>query len=101
MSARRRGRHWTGSRTYDAYGRLVGVPADEQGETRAELDKIGAELVDYYDESFDVARTRTGATVRRERRKAVRRVREELQQAPDKARTGLRQRVASRLRKDT
>lgn len=90
------------TRTYDAYGRLVGVPAQEQGETRAELDTIGAELVDYYDESFDVARTRTGATVRRERRKAVRRVREEhAQELPESARIGLRQRVAARLRKDS
>jgi hypothetical protein len=66
------------TRAYDTYGRLVGVPAERQGDTRAELDAIWAELVAYYDESFDVSRTRTGAYVRREKRKAVKRVRAEL-----------------------
>jgi hypothetical protein len=56
------------TRTYDTYGRLVGVPADAQAETRAE---------------FDVARTRTGANVRREKRKVARRVREEMRAAPE------------------
>jgi hypothetical protein len=68
------------TRTYDAYGRLVGVPSDAQGETHRELDEIQAELTAYYDECFDVARTRTGAFARKERRKAARRVREELRE---------------------
>ena len=74
------------TRTYDTYGRLVGVPATEQGGTRAELDAIQAELTAYYDESFDVARTRTGANVRREKRKAARRVREEMRTAKPESR---------------
>jgi hypothetical protein len=73
------------TRTYDAYGRLVGVPADDQAGSRAELDAIQAELTAYYDECFDVSRTRTGAFVRREKRKAVRRVREELSATPPAA----------------
>ncbi len=70
------------TRSYDALGDLVGVPAAEQGDTRAGLGLLQAELTAYYDESFDVARTRTGAFVRREKRKAVRRVREEGAQHP-------------------
>jgi hypothetical protein len=66
------------TRAYDAYGRLVGTGAAEQAGTRAELDALQAELVAYYDECFDVARTRTGAFARREKRKAGRRVREEM-----------------------
>ena len=69
------------ARVYETYGRLVGTMPDAQTEIRAELDALGAEFVAYYDESFDVARTRTGATVRKERRKAVRRVREEQRDA--------------------
>jgi hypothetical protein len=66
------------SRVYDTYGELVGVPADEQQQVRGTLDELRAEFVAYYDECFDVSRSRTGAHTRRERRKAVRRVREEL-----------------------
>jgi hypothetical protein len=66
------------TRVYDAYGRLVGVPAAEQTTTRAELDALRGELGAYYDECFDVARARTGAFARREKRKAARRVREEM-----------------------
>jgi len=66
------------TRVYDTYGRLVGVPADQQVATRAELDALHDELTAYYDESFDVARSRSGANTRREKRKAVRRVREEV-----------------------
>jgi len=84
-------RHLT-SRVYETYGRLVGTTPEAQAEVRAELDALGAEFVDYYDECFDVARTRTGATVRRERRKAVRRVREEHRQ--QEAGRGLRHRAA-------
>ena len=65
-------------RVYETYGRLVGTTADQQVEVRAELDALGSEFVDYYDEAYDVARSRTGAHARRERRKGVRRVREEL-----------------------
>jgi hypothetical protein len=92
------------TRTYETYGRLVGVPADGQGDSRAELDAIQAELTAYYEESFEVSRTRTGAFVRREKRKAVRRVREELAEAPAAAGLGssLRRRasaVVGRLRR--
>ena len=68
-------------RTYQAYGRLVGTSAEQQTEVRAELDGLRQEFCDYYDESFEVARTRTGANIRRERRRAVRKVREELNAA--------------------
>ena len=60
------------TRTYDTYGRLVGATAAEQDDTRGELDASRAELAAYYDECFDVARNRTGAFARREKRKAVR-----------------------------
>ncbi len=88
------------TRSYDALGALVGVPAAEQGDTRAELDALQAELTAYYDESFDVARTRTGAFARREKRKAVRRVREELSASPsaEGRLTALRRTVTDRLR---
>lgn len=90
------------TRTYDLYGRLVGVPASETGETRAQLDEIQAELTAYYDESFDVARTRTGATVRREKRRAVRRVREELDTAAPESRLAeIRRTVAGKLRRSS
>jgi hypothetical protein len=64
-------------RAYDAYGRLVGVPAERQADVHAELDAVQSELTAYYDECFDVARSRTGSVVRRERRKAARRARAE------------------------
>jgi hypothetical protein len=67
------------TRTYQTYDRLVGVPAEAQGASRAELEAIQAELTAYYEESFDVSRTRTGAFVRREKRKVERRVRGQLQ----------------------
>jgi hypothetical protein len=69
------------TRTYDTYGRLVGTSADEQSATRAELDALRAELGAYYDECYEVARNRTGAFARREKRKVARRVREEMRQA--------------------
>jgi len=68
------------ARTYDAYGRLVGTTSSEQAKTRHELDDLRGELRAYYDECYDVARTRTGAFARRERRKTARRIREELRQ---------------------
>jgi hypothetical protein len=84
------------TRTYETYDRLVGVPAEEQGDSRAELDAIRAELSAYYEESFDVARTRTGALVRREKRRTERRVREQLAK-PHTAGSapGLRRRVSN------
>ena len=81
------------TRAYETYGDLVGKGPDEQAEPRAVLDELSAELVSYFDESFDVARTRTGATVRREKRKAVRKVREELSQSQSD------QSVAAKLRR--
>ncbi|MGC4112783.1 MAG: hypothetical protein QM747_20650 [Nocardioides sp.] len=90
------------TRTYDAFGRLVGVPAASQGETRGELDALRDELGAYYDECFDVARTRTGAFARREKRKAVRRVREEHRQAEAEQPHGvgdLARRAVGRLRR--
>jgi hypothetical protein len=92
------------TRTYDAYGRLVGAPADSQATTRAELDALRDELGAYYDECFDVARTRTGAFARREKRKAVRRVREELRQAAADQPHGvteLARRAVGRLRRSS
>jgi hypothetical protein len=76
------------TRAYDAYGRLVGVPAADQHQARADLDALRAELQAYYDECFDVARTRTGAFARSEKRKVARRVRQEMQQTPAERRTG-------------
>jgi hypothetical protein len=93
------------TRTYDTYGRLVGVPAEQQRETRAELDALRDELKAYYDECFDVARTRTGAFARREKRKAVRRVREEMKAAAASQRGGgvadLARRAVGRLRRSS
>ncbi len=89
-------------RTYDTYGRLVGVAASGQGETRAELDELRQELRAYYDECFDVARTRTGAFARSEKRKAARRVRQEMRQAADQEGprvTAYARRAVDRLRK--
>ncbi|HEY3528653.1 MAG TPA: hypothetical protein VGK78_05840 [Nocardioides sp.] len=68
------------TRTYDAYGGLVGSGADEQVTTRDTLDELRLELSAYYDECFDVARTRTGAFARSEKRRIARRVRQEMRQ---------------------
>lgn len=90
------------TRTYDAYGRLVGASAAEQDLTRGELDTLRAELTAYYNECFDVARTRVGAFARRERRKAARRVREEMRQAAaERGVRGLTRRVLGSLRKSS
>jgi hypothetical protein len=89
------------SRVFATYDELVGLPADEQQQLRATLDDLRAEFVAYYDECFDVSRSRTGANARRERRKAVRRVRAELSvdAAPEQDRPldGVRRRLGSML----
>jgi hypothetical protein len=77
------------TRTYDAYGQLVGTSAAEQHDVRLTLDGLKTELTAYYDECFEVARTRTGAVARREKRKAVRRLREEMQRAATQENRGL------------
>lgn len=82
-------------RVYQTYDGLVGSLPDAQREVRAALDELGAEFTEYYDECFEVARTRTGAFARKERRKAVRRVREELSRA---GRPAWRDRAARLLR---
>jgi hypothetical protein len=90
------------TRAYDTYGRLVGTGADGQVESRADLDALRDELNAYYDECFDVARTRTGAFARREKRKVARRVREEMRQAAAEQSTGvseLARRAVGRLRR--
>jgi hypothetical protein len=90
------------TRGYDAYGQLVGTGAAEQADARAALDALKDELSAYYDECFDVARTRTGAFARREKRKAARRVREEMRQATTEQSRGvgdLARRAVLRLRK--
>jgi hypothetical protein len=66
------------ARVYDTYGRLVGTAADEQAGVRADLDALGEEFSALYDEAFEIARHRTGALARKEKRKAVRKVREDL-----------------------
>jgi hypothetical protein len=63
------------TRVYAAYGQLEGRAAHEQDDVRAELDGLGAEFAAWYDECFDVSRSRTGARVRKERRQAGRRAR--------------------------
>jgi len=99
------------TRTYDAYGRLVGAPAGDQAETRDQLDVLRDELSAYYDECFDVARTRTGSFARSEKRKTARRVRRELAEAAGQHESGggveqltervggLARRAAGKLRK--
>lgn len=92
------------TRTYDAYGRLVATSPESQAPSRAELDALRDELSAYYDECFDVARTRTGAFARREKRKAVRRVREEMRQAAAEQSHGvtdLARRAVGRLRRSS
>jgi len=60
---------------YDAYGSLVGTPAEGQRDVRHDLDALRTEFRAYYDECFEVSRSRTGARVRQERRKAQRQAR--------------------------
>ena len=65
------------TRVYDTYGGLVGRKAEDQDAVRAELDALRDEFTAWYDECFDVARSRTGARIRRERRQAARKAREQ------------------------
>lgn len=95
--------HAFATRVYDTYGRLVGRLAEDQTEVRGELDELRAEFTAWYDESFDVARSRTGARVRRERRQAARRAREQplASHEPDRgylarAREAIRNRMGGR-----
>ena len=83
------------TRTYDAYGRLVGVHAEDQRDVRADLDALRTELQASYDECFDVARNRTGAFARSEKRKVARRVRQEMLQELAEQRPG----IGARLRR--
>lgn len=63
--------------TFEAHGRLVGLPAEEQDDVRRLLDELTAGFVDLYDEAWEISRHRTGGMVRRERRKAVRKALQE------------------------
>ncbi len=65
------------ARTYEAHRGLVGLPADQQDAVRKQLDALSEEFRATYEEAAEIARHRTGATVRAERRKAVRRTRQE------------------------
>jgi hypothetical protein len=85
------------TRAYDAYGRLVGVPPVDQQQARADLDALRAELQDYYDECFYVARTRTGAFARSEKRKVARRVRQEMRQEMHQTAPERRRAITARL----
>jgi hypothetical protein len=90
------------TRGYDAYGLLVATAPDGQAAARDALDALRAELGAYYDECFDVARTRTGAFARREKRKAARRAREEMRKAAAEESHGvseLARRAVGRLRR--
>jgi hypothetical protein len=68
-------------RTYDALGRMVGTPPEEQDPLHAELDALTVELRDYYDECAEVAVSRASAAARAEKRKVARRLRRKLRAA--------------------
>jgi hypothetical protein len=92
------------TRVFDTYGQLVGTSTAEQAGTRATLDALKAELIAYYDECFDVARNRTGAFARREKRRVARRVREEMRQETTEQSHGvadLARRAVGRLKKSS
>jgi hypothetical protein len=72
-------------RTYDALGRMVGVPAEAQAAIRAELDLLSVEVRDYYDECAEVAVSRASASARAEKRKVARRLRRKLREATGSA----------------
>jgi hypothetical protein len=92
------------TRTYEIYGQLIGTGPDEQGEIRTSLDSLREELFAYYDECYDVSRTRTGAFARKERRKAARRAREEMRKVRTEQSGGvgdLARRAVGKLRRKT
>ena len=64
-------------RVFTTYGRLIGVPNENQQSVREDLDALAAEFTGYFDECYDVSRSRSGARARQERRKAMRRARVE------------------------
>lgn len=87
-------------RTYEGCHGLIGVPADAQGPARDRLDELHEEFRAAYDEAAEIARHRTGATVRAERRKAIRKTRRELTAAEPPTRVArIRGRVSSMLRR--
>ena len=70
-------------RVFAAYDHLVGVAGEDQQSIRRDLDALGGEFTAYFDECFEVSRSRSGARAREERRKAMRRAR--LEQQPTAA----------------
>lgn len=97
------------TRVYETYGRLVGADAAAQVGVQAELDALNEEFLAFYEESYDVVRSRTRAGERRERRKGARKVRQELTKAHaadlaarDRARhdASLRGRIGALVRRD-
>jgi len=85
-------------RVYDAYGRLVGDPEAAEA-VQADLDSLREEYSAYFDECFDVARSRTGARVRRERRQTTRRVRQEERDTAEADTSGRAQQLAGGARR--
>ncbi len=86
-------------RVYDTYGRLVGATREGQAEVQPDLDALREEYAAYFDECFDVARSRTGARVRRERRQTARRVRQEQREPETPALTTRARRLAGAARR--
>jgi len=90
------------ARTYAALDRLVGTTAVEQTPVRTELDALREEYAALYDEAYDIALSRTRAHTRRERRKAIARVRAELTGAgravPDTRTVDLAREIGRRVR---
>jgi hypothetical protein len=78
------------ARVYETYSRLVGVAPDGQDETRRDLDRLAVDFQGFFDECFEVSRSRTGARVRQERRKAARRGRADAAVPASSAATGRR-----------
>lgn len=88
-------------RSWATMQRLVGVPADEQGPVRADLDAVRAEFHDYFAECADVSRSRVGGARAVERRKTENRVRRQLaREAEERAAAAPRwRRVAGGVRR--
>lgn len=72
-------------RVYDTYDRLVAVPPGEQADTRSDLDRLAEEFTAFFDECFEVSRSRMRVRLRQERQKTARRVRAELEATPPPA----------------